>query len=678
MGFRAGVDIGGTFTDTVMVDDDGRIAFSKVPSTPPTFYEGLVEGVLQLGRPLGEMSRLAHGTTVGINAIIARRGARTAVVTTRGFRDTLYIRRGDREEVFNLWYQPSQPLVPRKHRFEVTERIDYRGEVVIPLDEDEVRAVARRIGRLGLEAVAVVFINSPVNHAHEARTAELLREELPGVYICRSTEILPEILESERTATTTVNAYIGPIMADYVGRLESELARHGYSGEITIGTSAGGVATPDLVRRVPARTVESGPAAGVMAAGQISALAGFPNVVTFDMGGTSLDLGIIAGGEVRRTNEYMIEWGMPVRFPSVDVFSIGAGGGSIAWIDAGGRLRSGPHSAGARPGPACYGTGGTDPTNSDAQVVLNRLAPDAFLGGDMTLYPELAREAIERGVGGPLGMAVEDAAAAILAISQNTILQSLRLATVERGYDPREFALFALGGAGPLFAAEVARQGSIPHVIVPRYPGLTSALGLLLIDIRHDVSQSILLTDGEITPGHLARGYAELEERVTELLAREGVPHDRMETSREVDLRYFGQTEGFTIPVPAGPLDDGSLAAIVDGFLERQQREFGYVMPREVSRIEFVTIRVAGIGQVEKAKLEPLAGGGPAEDAVLGSRSVWFEGGWFDTAVYDRALLGAGAELAGPAIIQQVDSTTVVPPGSSARVDAWGNIVVTV
>ena len=678
MGFRAGVDIGGTFTDTVMVDDAGQIVFSKVPSTPPTFYEGLVSGVLQLGRPLSELTQLAHGTTVGINAVIARRGARTAVVTTRGFRDLLYIRRGDREEVFNLWYQPSQPLVPRKHRFEVTERVDYRGDVVTPLAEDEVRDVARRIRRLGLEAVAIVFINSPVNHEHERRTAEILRAELPGVYICCSTEILPEILESERTATTTVNAYIGPIMDDYVGKLESELALHGYRGEITIGTSAGGVATPDAVRRVPARTLESGPAAGVMAAREISATAGFGNVVTFDMGGTSLDLGIIFEGEVRRTNEYMIEWGMPVRFPSVDVFSIGAGGGSLAWIDAGGRLRSGPQSAGARPGPACYGTGGGDPTNSDAQVVLDRLAPASFLGGEMTLYPELAREAIERAVARPLGLSVEAAAAAILAISQNTILQSLRLATVERGFDPREFALFALGGAGPLFAAEIARQGSIPHVIVPRYPGLTSALGLLLIDIRHDVSQSILLNNDEVTAGHLDRAYEELEERVVNLLTREGVTADRMQTTREVDLRYFGQTEGFTIPAPAGRLDDAAVAALIDGFLERQQREFGYVMPREVSRIEFVTIRVAGIGRVEKAKLEPLTTGGPAAAAQVGSRSVWFEGGRVETAIYDRALLGAGAALKGPAIVQQPDSTTVVPPGASALVDDYGNIVVTV
>lgn len=677
--FRVGVDIGGTFTDTVMVDETGAIGYIKVPSTPPVFYEGLVNGVKGLKKPLGDMTLLAHGTTVGINAIVTRRGAKTGIVTTKGYRDTIAIRRGDREETFNLWWQPSAPLVPRRHCFEVDERMAYDGSVVTPLDDDEIRALGQRIKRIGLESVAIIFINSPINAAHERRARDLLEEELgPDVYISASSDILPEILESERTSTTAINAYIGPLMSDYVGKLQSELGAAGYEGDITIGTSAGGVATPDLVRRVPARTVESGPAAGVMAAREISAAAGFANVVTFDMGGTSLDLGIIADGNARRTNEYMVEYGMPVRFPCVDVFSIGAGGGSIAWIDSGGALRNGPQSAGARPGPACYAQGGEAPTNTDAQLLLGRMAPESFLGGEMTVDPELSRTAIERDIGGPLGMDVEPAAAAVLAIANNNMLQSLRLATVERGYDPRDFALFALGGAGPLYAAEVAREGDIPTVIVPRYPGLTSALGLLMVDIRHDVSHSILLPQNQVETEQLNTIFAELQERVGGMLHGEGVADEDVLLEREMDLRYFGQSEGFTVSVPTGTLDAGARATIIESFLEQQRREFGYTMPDSFASIEFVTARVGGIGQVSKVELEHLESGGTAADARTGQRPVSFDGEWLDTAIYAREQLGAGAEISGPAIVEQTDSTTVIPPGAAARVDVWGNLIINV
>ncbi len=678
--FRVGVDIGGTFTDTVSVaEGSGAITYSKVHSTPPDFYHGLVEGVMALGRPLADMKHLAHGTTVGINAIVTRRGARTGIVTTKGFRDTIAIRRGDREAMFDLWWQPPVPLVQRRYCFEIDERIAFDGQVVKAVDEEEVRALARRIELLKLDAVAVVFLNSPINPSHEQRVREILADELGDrVYLSVSSEILPEILESERTATTAINAYIGPLMSDYVGKLEQELGRRGYAGQITIGTSAGGVATPELVRRIPARTVESGPAAGVMAAREISRLAGYGNVVTFDMGGTSLDLGIIADEEVRRSNQHVVEWGMPVRFPCVDVFSIGAGGGSIAWIDAGGSLRSGPQSAGALPGPACYANGGTEPTSTDAQVVLGRMAPDSFLGGEMEIDPELSREALTRVVGAPFAMSAEEAAAAVLAITNNNMLQSLRLATVERGYDPRDFVLFALGGAGPLYAAEVARAGDIPIVLVPRYPGLTSALGLLLVDVRHDVSHSILLPQSEVTLEALNGAFDDLETRVSELLSSEGIQADQVIVTRELDLRYFGQSEGFTVPVPMGAIDEAGRESIIEGFLEQQRREFGYTMPDAFAAVEFVTARVAGIGQTQKVSLERLSGGGSAAQAHRGERSVNFDGRWMPTAIYDRAELGAGATIAGPAIIEQDDSTTVVPPSASARVDDWGNIIIAV
>ena len=674
-GFRAGIDIGGTFTDTVIVDTDGALWYVKVPSTPPEFVEGLMDGLERGPHPLSEMTLLAHGTTVGINAIVTRRGAKAALVTTKGFRDLMAIRRGDRES-FDLWWQPPKPMIPRRFRFELDERVNYVGDVLKAVDEQEVRALAERIRALEIEAVAVVFVNSPVNASHEQQVKAILASELPGVYISASHEILPEILESERTATTTINAYIGPVMAEYVGQLEERLAARGYGGDVTIATSAGGVVTPESVRRVPARTLESGPAAGVMAGREIARAAGFSNVVTFDMGGTSLDLGIVVDGEARRTNEYLIEWGTPVRFPSIDVFSIGAGGGSVAWIDTGGGLRNGPQSAGARPGPACYGTAGEDPTNTDAQVVLGRMRPEAFLGGEMGIDPELARVAIRDKVGKPLGLSLDEAADAVIQIANNNMLQSLRLATVERGFDPREFSLFAFGGAGPLYAAEVARAGSIPTVIVPRFPGLTSALGLLLSDIRHDASRSILRTNREIQIGELNDAYTELDERVLGLLEGEGIDRAAGALAREIDVRYFGQSEGFTVAVPDGELGESVLEAITDGFLEQQQREFGYVMPEDFATIELVTARVSGVGTVEKVELERISDGGGADGALMGERDVYFEGAAVATRIYSRDQLGAGDTFAGQAIVEQTDSTTVVPPGAQVRVDEYGSLII--
>jgi N-methylhydantoinase A len=366
---------------------------------------------------------------------------------------------------------------------------------------------------------------------------------------------------------------------------------------------------------------------------------------------------------------------MPVRFPCVDVFSIGAGGGSIASLDRGGSLRNGPHSAGARPGPACYGAGGDDPTNTDAQVVLGRMAPASFLGGEMTIDPTLSTEAIERVIAAPLGMGLEEAAEAILAIANNNMLQSLRLATVERGYDPRDFALFALGGAGPMYAAEVARLGDIPTVIVPRFPGLTSAIGLLMVDIRHDVSQSILRRQDEVGTTELGDLFATLERRARSLLSGEGVGADEIVVEREVDIRYFGQSEGFTVPVPDGLISDEVRQMILDRFLEQQLKEFGYVMPDSFASVELVAARVAGLGTVPKISLERLDS--RAEDAIVrGTRRVYFDGAWLDSAIYERDSLPAGFELEGPAILEQTDSTTVIPPRATARIDEWGNVII--
>jgi N-methylhydantoinase A len=616
--------------------------------------------------------------TVATNAVVERRGARTALITTLGFGDTLLLRRTDRVQ-FDLWWQPPDTIIPRHHIFEVPERMDYRGEVVVALDEDAARRLARRVARLGFEAVAVVFLHCFMNPAHERRMKEILAEEHPGAYVTLSSEILPEILEYERTSTTTVNAYVGPVMSRYFGRLQQDLAEHGYGGDILISSSTGGVMTPNIASAVPAKTMASGPSAGVIAAAEISRRAGFENVITFDMGGTSLDLGLVERGVIRRTNEWEVAFRTPVRFPAIDVASIGAGGGSIAWVDEGGVLHSGPQSAGADPGPACYDRGGERPTNTDAQVVLGRLDPERFLGGEMQIQPELAREAIRRDVGEPLGIAdVEEAAAAILRISDNNMVQATRLTTVYRGYDPRDFALFAFGGAGPLFAAEIAREGDIPTVISPPNPGLVSALGLLMMDVRHEISQAVLRPLSELGAEHIAEVRRGLEAEVREALVREGVAPERVELVAEADVRYFGMPHAIAIP-----LDDlgsaGTAAFLARTFEETHQREYGYTVTEDVAAVELANVRVAGIGAMEKVEPEMAApAGDDVERALRGTRRVAFEGEWVPTAIYDRERLAPGHAFAGPAIVEQLDSTTVVPPGMTARVDAYLNIIIDV
>jgi N-methylhydantoinase A len=676
--YRIGVDIGGTFTDLVLVDETGAFQTAKVPSTPPEFVSGLMDGLPRLHREPRGLQLLAHGTTVGTNTVISRSGAKTALVTTEGFRDVLLLRRSDRDEQFNLWWQPPEPIIRRSDIFEVPERLDFRGRVITPLDEGAAADVARQIRDRGYEAVAVVFLHSFANPAHEMRMKQLLGAENPGVFLSVSHEILPEILEYERTATTTLNAYVGPMMASYLRRLQSNMRDAGYEADVVICTSAGGVMGPETAALVPAKTMASGPSAGVMAAKYIVEAAGYQNVLTFDMGGTSLDVGLIDEGVVRRRTEWLAPYGMPIRFPSVDVSSIGAGGGSLGWIDAGGILRSGPSSAGADPGPACYGRGGLEPTSTDAQVVLGRLHPDRFLGGDLPLNRTLAEEAIQTRIANPLGeISTVTAAANLLTIANNNMAQALRLATVYRGYDPRDFVLFAYGGAGPLFAPDVAALGGIPRVIVPPSPGLISALGLLMIDIVHDFGTSVLKPVDEVVASELIALFDQLTAEVRTSLGRENLTDDRIEVRWEVDARYFGTSHTSVIAIERS---NASIAQIERAFNESHLREYGYTVPKAVAPVEIVTARVIGIGNVDKWPIRHMETreSGSLEDAKRETRPVYFGGEWCDTPVYERERLAPGMRLTGPAVVEQFDSTTVLAPDMSAEVDAFGNLVIDV
>lgn len=671
---RVGIDIGGTFTDTVILGPDGGLSTIKVPSTPSDFVAGFMGGLERGVKSGSDISLLSHGTTVATNAAITRSGANTALVTTRGFRDTLLFRRTNREPQFDLWWKPSPPLINRKSIFEVTERLDYRGDVVVPLDEDQARAVARRIKRLEKEAVAVVLLHSFVNPIHEHRLKEIIVKECPETYVCISSDILSEIQEYERTATTTLNAYVGPIMRKYFEKLEKELEGFGYMGDVLISSSAGGVMTPSSAGAVPAKTMLSGPAAGVIAGRELAREAGLDHVITFDMGGTSLDIGLIEGGEIRRTNEWIGPYDTPVRFQAVDVTSIGAGGGSLAWVDEGGLLNSGPQSAGADPGPACYGRGGQRPTNTDAQVVLGRLNPQRFLGGEMGVSSELAKEAIFKEVCLPLGEeSIIQGASDILTIATNNIVQALRLQTLYRGRDPRDFVLFAFGGAGPLFAASVAREADIPKVIVPPQPGLVSALGLLMMDIRHELSQSVLRPINELAPGDIDQLFKALESRIEERLAAEGT--DDPLIIREVDVRYFGTSH--TMTLHADP-EKEALSNLVRRFEEFHEREYDYTVPRDVAPVELATVRVAGVGTLPKRRLSRGSEhtGIQERDLEPSTRPVYFGSDFVPTRIFDRRDLSPNTELDGPAVIEESDSTTIIEPGMRATIDPLLNIVI--
>ncbi|MBI3077374.1 MAG: hydantoinase/oxoprolinase family protein [Deltaproteobacteria bacterium] len=566
------VDIGGTFSDLVALDTKtGQIRNVKVPSTPPTFIEGVMEALRKSGVPPVQMIVFKHGSTIATNAIIQRRGANTGLVTTRGFRDVLEAGRADRPDLFALGWDPNPLLVLRRNRLVVTEKVDFEGNVLTPLSEEDVQACARAFRKRGIEAVSVCFINSFMNPAHEQRTKELLEKELPGVFVTCSSEILPEMREFERMSTTTVNAYVGPILDRYLDSLTDAMRGWGYRGDILIIHSGGGVVTCDAARAIPARTCQSGPAGGVIGGALIGTLAGFPNVITFDIGGTSTDLALVYKGQPLTQSGWKVEFKIPIRFPCIDVISIGAGGGSIAWIDPGGTLKNGPHSAGARPGPACYGLGGTEPTNTDANLVLGRLNPATFLGGEMRIDPELARRAIQEKIADPYGMSVEEAADGIISVANANMVNGTRLISVERGYDPREFAIVAFGGGGPLHAVDVARQLNIPKVVVPEYPGIASAFGQLQVEMRHDYLRPILQREKEVDLEKVDRIFTELEEQARRAMASEGVPAGKVALRRAMDVKYFPQSSALTIPVKAGRLEEREIARIVADFLARHE-----------------------------------------------------------------------------------------------------------
>jgi N-methylhydantoinase A len=665
---RVAVDVGGTFTDICILDEaDGSIEVRKVPSTSDPI-EAVVDGVAEAGIELRDVVLFSHGTTVATNALITRNLPPAAMVTTRRFRDVIEIRRGTKADLWDAYADVAPPYIRRRDRFEVLERIDFAGKVVTALDEDEARRVAAVLRRRGVQTVAVCFINAHANPAHELRMREILEEELPGVTVSTSAEVLPEIFEHERFSTTIANAVLSPLISGYVNRLQSRLADKGYDGDVLLLHSGGGVMTPKLAERFAVRLAASGIAAGAIASRHLSTLCGFPNAIGFDMGGTSTDVSLVYNGEERVTKEWFVEYGYPICFPSIEVLTIGAGGGSFAWIDQAGSLRNGPQSAGAHPGPACYGRGNDRPTNTDANLVLGRLG-DELIGGAMTLDRSAAESAIQEHVAAPLGLGLVEAADAVIKVANANMADAVRLISIRRGYDPRDFCLVAFGGAGPLHGAALAEELSIPTVLVPPSPGITSALGCLLVDVRHDLASMFLAHLESVDTDELEAEFGKLEAEARERLAAEDVPEEQMSIQRLVDMRYLGQWRSLTVTVSA-PAD---LADAAERFHAEHERAYNY--RRDGSPVEIYRLSVRAIGVTPKPQLRrhELDGAGvqPA-----GSRSVHFgaAGAAVETPLYVRSGLPAGSRLSGPAVIDQLDSTTLVPPGWRAEVDEWLNI----
>ena len=668
---RVAVDIGGTFTDVCVLDETtNALHIAKVPSSKDPI-EAALDGLDKAGIALSDVTLFAHGTTVATNALIERNLPHTAMVVTKGFRDVIEIGRSTKEDLWDAYRDNPPPYIRRRDRLPIAERTDSSGRVEKPVDVAEARALAAKLRKRKYEAVAICFMNSFANIANERALKAILEEELPGVAISTSAEVLPEIFEHDRFSTAVVNAVLHPVIGAYTLRLQERLRQGGYTSDVLLLHSGGGVMTPQGIGSQAARLASSGIAAGAIANRYIGNLCGFPNSIGFDMGGTSTDVSLVWDSQMLTTRDWHIEYGHPICFPSIDIKTIGAGGGSIAWIDEAGSLRNGPQSAGSIPGPACYGRGGENPTNTDANLVLGRLGGD-LVGGNLDLDPARATAAIEQQIARPLGMDVKTAAKAILNVANANMADAIRLVSIMRGYDPRDFALVAFGGAGPLHGVALATELAIPTVIIPPHPGVTSAMGCLLVDIQHDLLTTYLVDTAKADPQAIEAEFRLLEAEAHTRLTKEGVADKDIILKRTIDMRYSGQWRSLAVPVGT-PFS--SVPEAVDAFGAAHEREYNY--RRAGAGIEIFRLNLTAVGLTPKAELARHVAG-TARPEPRAWRRVGFDEESLETPIYWRDDLSSGAELPGPAVVQQLDSTTLVPPGAAVTVDPWLNLIITV
>ena len=696
---RIGVDIGGTFTDIVFLDNDGQALTRKVASTPDDYSRAVLNGIRagmdELGIPPNAVTEVGHGFTVATNAIIEQKGAHTALITTEGFRDVLEFRRNRTPRLYDLYYEKSPALVKRQHRLEVAERLNFRGEVLRPLDTADVDRAAQAVLDSGAESVAVCLLHSYANPAHEQYIAQVLRERAPGVILTLSSDLLPEMKEYERTSTTVINSYVRPVVERYLTLLTQGLEAMGITVPLSVMQSNGGLATSGIAMERPVYCIESGPAAGVVGAFHLGRRLNLPNLMTLDMGGTTAKASIIENGEMLQAPEYEVGGGISVghrllrgsghilRVPAIDLAEVGAGGGSIATVDRSGSLRVGPQSAGAFPGPACYRLGGQDATVTDADVLLGYLNPQHLLAGDFPIDAELARRAISDNVARPLNLSDVEAAHGIHLLVNSNMGRALRAVSSERGRDPRRFDLICFGGGGPVHAAGLAEMLDITRVVIPPFPGVFSSFGLLVADVEHHFVQTHFKTFDEIHLPTLAALAENMWQEGQRQLRLEGFADDRHQLITQADMKYEGQVSDLTVTVPPGPITQATLTAIAENFDREHEQSFGY---RTNASYQLVNIRVLARGLPQHPRMpqnlhptptHPHAAPPPTQEGAPPTRPVYFgpnRGGWADTPIVTRPSLQSQT-APGPLIIEEYDSTTVVPPTWSATVDPASNIV---
>ena len=681
-----GVDIGGTFTDLVLADVvQQQTWIHKVPTTvddPSIAMMQGIEALCQMAQAdYGDIEHVLHGTTIATNTLLTHSGARTGMITTEGYRDIIHIGRHQRPQHYSIMQDipwQSRPLVKRRDRKVVSERLDPKGQVLVPLDEAAARTAILELKAAGVESIAICFLNAYFDARHEDRVAALAQELFPEAFITTSASIFPQFREFERFTTTCINAFVGPNVKRYIQNLSRSLKEQFVRGELHIMRSNGGVATAEVAGEQPVTLLLSGLAAGVLGGGAAGERSDRDRLITFDMGGTSTDIGIVTErGFAEATARDTLIAGYPVMVPMIDVHTIGAGGGSIAYVDKGGAFRVGPRSAGAEPGPVCYDKGGTEVTVTDANVVLNRLDPEHFLGGEMAIYPDKAFEAVQ-GLADLVGLDLYETAAGILTIVNNNMANAIRSRTIQKGQDPRQFALVAQGGAGPLHAAEVAASLGIPEVIVPRYPGITSAMGLLTTDLKHDLIQNEFALSTHPDLDKLNADLEALEDQVVEQLRADGFSPDQMMLQRFADCRYAGQGYELRALVPSGELDTDTLQGVWQQFHDLHTAEYGHAFPQ--NPVELVTLRVTGTGPMPKLSGLPVPTEGNVKDAWLKTAVTYFRVDGqlekYSTNFFERDRLPAGGTIEGPAVIFQKDSTILLPPHSRTTVEANGNLLI--
>jgi N-methylhydantoinase A len=678
--YRLGIDVGGTFTDLVVVDERTKvIRLTKTPSTPRSPDQGVMNGIRKVEREFGidprNLDFLIHGTTVATNALIERKGVKAGLIVTRGFRDVLHIARQIRPKLYDFFERRPDPFIPRHLRFEVPERVLYDGRIAKPLDEETVRNVARLLLRQGVGVVAVCLLHAYANPIHEVKVKKILETHMPKVRVTISSDVLPEFKEYERMSTTVINAYVMPIVERYLNQITVSLEEMGINTGLNIMQSNGGVMTAETAGKKSVHTVLSGPAAGLLGGLELAKKAGFEDIITVDMGGTSFDVSLAYLGLPTFANESDIG-GHAIKVPMIDIKTLGAGGGSIAWVDLGGALQVGPESAGADPGPACYDGGGQEPTVTDANLVLGYLNPEYFAGGEMRLNQELAIKAIMKRIAEPMSLSLHEAAEGIFRVVNATMIRGIRLVSVEKGYDPREFTLVCFGGAGPVHAVKLAHELNIHRVLVPEGPGVNCALGLLMADFRHDYSRTFLHVMSRLNPSRLSEAYAELEVRAMEQMLSEGLAREAVVFRRSADLRYLGQGYELEVPFPGGHYDDDHLKSLTDEFGRLHKDNYGYAMAPDT--VEIVNLRLVAIGLLDKPEIKSEEQG-PSDSAraYKGQRRVYMEGLFREVPIYERSRMRCGMEIPSPAIIEQLDSTTVLFPGYHAVVDRYRNLIIT-